>query len=115
MGQGPRPVAAGRLRAPGSLKFGRGGDQKMAALLQLDPHTVARGTGGRKAENVSALNGKAIAPDFPTRVEQCCNNPGLGIDAREFRPFVGVAPVAGEREPAGIVGAPCCLDTMCST
>jgi hypothetical protein len=26
-----------------SLKFGRGGDQKLAALLQLDPHTVARG------------------------------------------------------------------------
>jgi len=26
-----------------SLKFGRGGDQKLAELLQLDPHTVARG------------------------------------------------------------------------
>lgn len=26
-----------------SLKFGRGGDQKLAQLLQLDPHTVARG------------------------------------------------------------------------
>lgn len=26
-----------------SLKYGRGGDQKLAALLQLDPHTVARG------------------------------------------------------------------------
>ena len=26
-----------------SLKFGRGGDQKLAELLQLDAHTVARG------------------------------------------------------------------------
>jgi hypothetical protein len=26
-----------------SLKFGRGGDHKLAELLQLDPHTVARG------------------------------------------------------------------------
>jgi len=26
-----------------SLKFGRGGDQRLAELLQLDPHTVARG------------------------------------------------------------------------
>jgi len=26
-----------------SLKFGRGGDQKLAELLPLDPHTVARG------------------------------------------------------------------------
>jgi hypothetical protein len=26
-----------------SLKLGRGGDQKLAELLQLDPHTVARG------------------------------------------------------------------------
>lgn len=26
-----------------SLKFGRGGDQQLAELLQLDPHTVARG------------------------------------------------------------------------
>ena len=26
-----------------SLKMGRGGDQKLAELLQLDPHTVARG------------------------------------------------------------------------
>ena len=26
-----------------SIKFGRGGDQKLAELLQLDPHTVARG------------------------------------------------------------------------
>jgi hypothetical protein len=26
-----------------SLKLGRGGDQKLAKLLQLDPHTVARG------------------------------------------------------------------------
>jgi hypothetical protein len=26
-----------------SLKFGHGGDQKLAELLHLDPHTVARG------------------------------------------------------------------------
>jgi hypothetical protein len=26
-----------------SLKFGRGGDHKLAELLHLDPHTVARG------------------------------------------------------------------------
>jgi len=26
-----------------SLQFGRGGDQKLAELLQLDAHTVARG------------------------------------------------------------------------
>ena len=26
-----------------SIKFGRGGDQKLAGLLQLDSHTVARG------------------------------------------------------------------------
>ena len=37
-----------------SLKFGRGGDQKLAALLQLDPHTVARGRKELLADNLPA-------------------------------------------------------------
>jgi hypothetical protein len=37
-----------------SLKFGRGGDQKMAALLQLDPHTVARGRKELLAQEVDS-------------------------------------------------------------
>ena len=46
-----------------------------------------------------------IAPDVSTRVEQCRHSARIGIDAREVRPFVGVAAVAGEREAAGIVRA----------
>jgi hypothetical protein len=37
-----------------SLKFGRGGDQKLAALLQLDPHTVARGRKELLAQEVES-------------------------------------------------------------
>ena len=37
-----------------SLKFGRGGDQKLAALLQLDPHTVARGRKEQLAQEVES-------------------------------------------------------------
>ena len=37
-----------------SLKFGRGGDQKLAALLQLDPHTVARGRKELLAQEVDS-------------------------------------------------------------
>jgi hypothetical protein len=35
-----------------SLKFGRGGDQKLAELLQLDAHTVARGRNELLAQQV---------------------------------------------------------------
>lgn len=37
-----------------SLKFGRGGDRKLAALLQLDPHTVARGRQELLAQEVES-------------------------------------------------------------
>jgi hypothetical protein len=37
-----------------SLKYGRGGDQKLAALLQLDPHTVARGRQELLAQEVES-------------------------------------------------------------
>jgi hypothetical protein len=37
-----------------SMKFGRGGDQKVAALLQLDPHTVARGRKELLAQDVES-------------------------------------------------------------
>jgi hypothetical protein len=37
-----------------SLKFGRGGGQKVAALLQLDPHTVARGRKELLAQDVES-------------------------------------------------------------
>jgi hypothetical protein len=37
-----------------SLKYGRGGDQKLAALLHLDPHTVARGRKELLAQEVES-------------------------------------------------------------
>jgi hypothetical protein len=37
-----------------SLKFGRGGDQKVAALLQRDPHTVASGRKQLLAQDVES-------------------------------------------------------------
>ena len=37
-----------------SLKFGRGGDRKLAELLQLDPHTVARGRKQLLAQDVES-------------------------------------------------------------
>ncbi len=51
--------AARRATAPfvcglESLKFGRGGDQKVAALLPLDPHTVARGRKELLAQDVES-------------------------------------------------------------
>ncbi len=64
-----------------------------------------RATCGRQAENVSASDYKVIAPGVSTRIEQCRHSARVGIDAREVRPFVRVAAVAGEREAAGIAGA----------
>ena len=37
-----------------SIKYGRGGDRRLAALLQLDPHTVARGRKELLAEPVDS-------------------------------------------------------------
>src|ERR1035438_9481874 len=41
-----------------SLKYGRGGDQKLAALLHLDPHTVARGRKELLAQEVESQRGQ---------------------------------------------------------
>jgi len=76
-------------------------------------------TCGRQAGNVSASDDKVVAPGVSTRIEQCRHSERAGIDAREVRPFVRVAAVAGERQAAGIVGATVrpryTYDTMCST
>ena len=37
-----------------SIKYGRGGDKRLAALLQLDPHTVARGRKERLEQEVDS-------------------------------------------------------------
>jgi len=37
-----------------SIKYGRGGDRRLAALLQLDPHTVARGRKELLAQEVDS-------------------------------------------------------------
>ena len=47
---------------------------------------------------MSASNDKVIAPGVSTRIEQCRHCARAGIDAREVRPFVRVAAVAGKRE-----------------
>jgi hypothetical protein len=54
---------------------------------------------------VSASHDKVIAPYVSTRIEQCHDATGFGIDARKIWSFVGVAAVTGERESVEIVGA----------
>lgn len=54
---------------------------------------------------MSTPNDKVITPGVSPRIEQCRYRARIGIDAREVRPFVRVAAVAGEREATGIVDA----------
>jgi hypothetical protein len=54
---------------------------------------------------LSASTDKVITPSVSTRIEQCRHRARGGIDAREVRPFVRVAAVAGEGEATGIVDA----------
>ena len=43
-----------------SLKLGRGGDRQMAGLLELDPHTVARGRQQLLAQDVEVERARKV-------------------------------------------------------
>ena len=68
----------------------------------LSRRTVARPVGVRPGI-LSASTDKVITPSISTRIEQRRHSARVGIDAREVRPFVRVAAVAGEREAVGVV------------
>jgi hypothetical protein len=59
---------------------------------------------GRQADDPMFDQRKMLAPDIEARMEQSGEGIRLWIDGREVRPFVQIAPTAGQRKVLQIIG-----------